>query len=120
VLSLLWAASQGNLDGFRLEVRPAPTLCVVVSARGYPGDFPKGDPIGLPHPLPPGVSILHAGTARDDAGRLVSSGGRVLNVVSTAESLGEAAKKAYAACERIDYAPKHYRMDIGARQLERS
>jgi phosphoribosylamine--glycine ligase len=119
LLALLWAAASGGLGGFRLEVRPEHAICVVISAAGYPGPYPSGDVIGIPEGLPPGVAVLHAGTARDSQGRLVTSGGRVLGVTATGASLREAASRAYAACEMIRCASKYYRRDVGARQLRR-
>jgi phosphoribosylamine--glycine ligase len=119
LLALLWAAATRRLAGFRLEVRPEHAICVVISAKGYPGAYISGDPIELPAPLPPGVTLLHAGTARDAAGRLVTSGGRVLGVTASGPSLRAAAASAYAACESIRCASKYFRRDIGARQLRR-
>jgi phosphoribosylamine--glycine ligase len=119
LLELLWAAAQGRLAGFRLRVSPRAALCVVVAARGYPGPYAKGEPIGLPEgaALPADAHVIHAGTARDGQGRLVSQGGRVLGVVATAPTLREARERAYAACERITWPGKYYRKDIGARQI---
>jgi phosphoribosylamine--glycine ligase len=119
LLSLLWSAATGGLGGFELRVRRDPAICVVVCARGYPDSYPSGDEIRLPRELPEGTTILHAGTARDGAGRLVSSGGRVLGATATAPTLKEAARRAYAACEAISFGSKYYRRDIGARQLGR-
>ena len=119
VLALLWAAARGELRGLQLEVRPDPAICVVIAAKGYPEKFPKGDVITLPAQLPPQTSILHAGTARDTAGQLVTSSGRVLGVTALAPTLRQAATRAYAACEQIQCASKYYRRDIGARQLHR-
>ncbi len=119
VLALLWAAARGELAGVRLQTRPGHAICVVIAAQGYPDAFPKGDPILLPAELPAGVSILHAGTARNAAGELVMNGGRVLGVTVLAESLRAAADRAYAVCERIGCRSKYYRRDIGARQLRR-
>ncbi|HVT71807.1 MAG TPA: phosphoribosylamine--glycine ligase [Lacunisphaera sp.] len=119
LLELLWAATQRKLGGFRLEVKPDYALCVVVAAQGYPGSYPKGDVITLPASLPPQTAILHAGTARNDAGQFVTQGGRVLGVTSLGATLAEAAARAYAACESIQCASKYYRRDIGARQLQR-
>jgi phosphoribosylamine--glycine ligase len=119
VLALLWAATTGALGGFRLEVRPEATLCVVLAARGYPGTYPKGDVITLPEVLPPEVTVFHAGTARDARGGLVTAGGRVLGVTATAPSLPEAAAAAYRVCDAVVCATKVYRRDIGARQLRR-
>ncbi len=119
VLALLWAAARGELAGTRLREKPDHAICVVVAAKGYPEKFPKGDVITFPAALPPGVSILHAGTARNSTGRIVMNGGRVLGVTALAPTLREAADKAYAVCDGIVCASKYYRRDIGARQLNR-
>jgi phosphoribosylamine--glycine ligase len=119
LLALLWAAANGTLGGFRLEVRRGHAICVVLCAKGYPESYASGDPIEIPDALAPGVTVLHAGTARDAAGRLVTSGGRVLGVTAAGPSLREAAKAAYEACDSILCASKYYRRDIGARQLRR-
>ena len=119
VLDLLWRATNGRLAGYRLETRPEHALCVVVAAKGYPGSFPKGDVIALPAPLPSGVTIYHAGTARNAAGDLVTNGGRVLGVTALASTLRGAADLAYGVCQRIGCASRYFRRDIGARQLNR-
>ena len=118
-LALLWAAATGRLAGFSLEVRPERAICVVISAMGYPESYASGDPIDIPVGLPPCVTVLHAGTARDAAGRLVTSGGRVLGVTATGATLRAAADRAYEACALVRCASKYYRRDIGARQLRR-
>jgi phosphoribosylamine---glycine ligase len=120
LLALLWAAANGTLGGFRLAVRSDHAICVVICANGYPDAYASGDPIELPQALSPGVTVLHAGTARDAAGRLVTSGGRVLGVTAVGPSLRAAADGAYEACVSIRCASKYYRRDIGARQLKRS
>ena len=117
VLELLWRAATGALAGVALDVRPEAALCVVVAARGYPEQYAKGDVITLPAALPPGTTVLHAGTARNAAGELVTAGGRVLGVTALAPTLREAADRAYAACDAIGCASKYFRRDIGARQL---
>ena len=121
VLALLWAAARGELRGAKLEVRPDAAICVVIAARGYPDNYPKGDVITFPpvSSLPSPVSILHAGTARNPAGQIVMNGGRVLGVTALAPTLREAAERAYAACEQIQCVSKYYRRDIGARQLNK-
>ena len=122
LLALLWAAARRQLHGFKLEVKPDYALCVVIAAKGYPDTYAKGDIINFPlaSSLPPQVSIIHAGTARNAAGQIVTNGGRVLGVTALAPTLREAAARAYAACENIQCASKYYRRDIGARQLNRS
>jgi phosphoribosylamine--glycine ligase len=119
VLALLWAAAQGELRGFSLDVKPDYAVCVVIAAKGYPDHPRKGDVITFPDALPPQTTIIHAGTSRNAAGQIVASGGRVLGVTALASTLREAAARAYAACEKIDCASKYFRRDIGARQLNR-
>jgi phosphoribosylamine--glycine ligase len=62
----------------------------------------------------PGAYVLHAGTAADEAGRLVSSGGRVLNVLGTGPDLGTARATAYEAAAQIEMRGGWYRGDIAA------
>jgi phosphoribosylamine--glycine ligase len=60
-----------------------------------------------------GVQIFHAGTRTDDAGRLVTAGGRVLNVVARGDTLEQARERAYAAADLIRFEGKQLRRDIG-------
>ena len=122
LLALLWAATRGELHGFKLEVKPAYALCVVVAAKGYPDRYAKGDVITLPSAsiLPPQAFIYHAGTAKNPAGQFTANGGRVLGVMALGPTLRDAAAQAYAACDQIQWVNKYYRRDIGAKQLNRS
>ncbi len=119
VLALLWAAANGRLAGWKLDVKPAHAICVVIAAKGYPDSYPKGDVITFPSHLPPDVSILHAGTAKNPAGQIVTNGGRVLGVTALGPTLRAAATNAYAVCDQLQCASKYFRRDIGARQLNR-
>ncbi len=92
-------------------------VTTVLAARGYPDAPEKGAAITLPEDPGAGVVVFHAGTARDADGTLRVVGGRVLNVTALAPSLGEAATASRAACERIAFAGKVYRRDIGWREL---
>ncbi len=120
MLALLWAATHGKLRGFELQVHPDAAICVVVAAKGYPGKYPKGDPISFLSTLPPNTSIFHAGTAHNATGEVVTTSGRVLGVTALAPTLREAATRAYTVCEKIECASKYFRRDVGARQLNRS
>jgi phosphoribosylamine--glycine ligase len=90
---------------------------VVLASSGYP-DAPRlGDEIGgLDEAESAGALVFHAGTAQRD-GQLVSSGGRVLNVVGTGEELTQARERAYAALELVELDGGQYRSDIGARAV---
>ncbi len=120
LLGLLWRAATGQVHASgRAAEHPGHALCVVIAAQGYPDAYNKGDVINIPAALVPGVQILHAGTARNPGGQLVTSGGRVLGVTAMAPTLRQAADTAYRACEQITCATKYYRRDIGAKQLNR-
>jgi phosphoribosylamine--glycine ligase len=120
LLRTLWEAATGHLAASgRAPERPEHALCVVIAAKGYPEAYPKGDVIHIPAALPAGVHVIHAGTARNAAGQLVTNGGRVLGVTALAPTLRKAAAAAYAACDAIECTTKVFRRDIGAKQLNR-
>jgi len=92
---------------------------VVLASRGYPASSSKGDEIrGLASVEGAGVELLHAGTAERD-GRIVTNGGRVLNVTGIGSTPGEARDRAYAAAELIEFDGKQMRTDIAARAVDR-
>lgn len=119
VLALLWAAALGKLAGLPVTTKPGHAICVVIAAKGYPDAYAKGDVIEFPATLPDNVQIIHAGTARNPAGQVVTAGGRVLGVTALAPTLRAAADSAYAVCDQIQCTSKVYRRDIGAKQLNR-
>lgn len=103
------------LDGGtpRLSWIPGSAACVVVASRGYPGPIETGHPISGLGDVDDAI-VFHAGTAISH-GRLVTAGGRVLNVVGSGEKLEEAVDRAYAGAARIHFEGIHYRRDIGRR-----
>jgi phosphoribosylamine--glycine ligase len=113
---LLMACATGKLDGFPpLTYRGGATVTVVIAAEGYPADPVKGDLIeGLDAEVEDAY-VLHAGTALDEEGRVVSAGGRVLNVVGTGPDLEAARKVAYEALGRIRMRGAQHRTDIAAK-----
>lgn len=90
---------------------------VVLASAGYPGSYEKGKVItGIDKAEKlEGVKVFHAGTKINESGQLVTSGGRVLNVVAVADTFDAARAQAYAACELIDFEGKQMRTDIGAK-----
>lgn len=87
--------------------------CLVLASGGYPGSHEKGIEIKNIDDCNDCV-IFHAGTAIKD-GKLVTSGGRVLNICATGSSLDEVREKVYAQANKIDFEGKYYRKDIGLR-----
>ncbi len=96
-----------------LEWRNGAAVSVVLTSGGYPGPYRRGLPIDGIDTAPDDLLLFHAGTARDDQGRLVTAGGRVLNVVGLGDDLATARERAYAGVEAINFDGKHARSDIG-------
>ncbi len=112
---LLAEAAAGRL---RTEPRfsTEASVCVVLASEGYPAAPRSGDRIdGLDEAATiEGVTVFHAGTALDDEGQFVTSGGRVLGVSALGPTIAEARRRAYAAVERIGWEGMTYRTDIAA------
>ena len=91
-------------------------VCVVLAAAGYPGKVRSGDRIsGIDFAESmPGIVVFHAGTALDEGQRLVSAGGRVLNVTATGLTQEEARSRVYRAADVIQFPGVQLRRDIGA------
>jgi phosphoribosylamine--glycine ligase len=89
-------------------------VTVVLAGDGYPERSDQGTPIGgIEDAEATGALVLHAGTALH-GGRLVTNGGRVLNVVGVGATVGEARTAAYEAASRIDFAGMQFRKDIAS------
>jgi len=119
IVPLLFAAATGKALPEAIRFNKGAAIVVVLAAGGYPGDYDKGKEINLPKTLPEKTAIIHAGTSRQEDGRTVTAGGRVLGVSAQATSLAEAAEMAYSVCDRITYDQKYLRRDIGHRELKR-
>ncbi len=119
---LLMACAQGRLGAapaFRLSDQTA--ALVVMAAQGYPDDPIKGSEIrgevGA-KAIPNGV-LLHAGTRRDEDGKLRAAGGRVLNAIGVGPNIQAAVATAYQVVDAIDWPMGFHRRDIGWRELNR-
>ena len=115
---LLEAAARGALDTTSCEQTRDPHVGVVLASEGYPGVYKTGFPIaGLDEVATmDGVLLFHAGTAVRD-GAVVTRGGRVLTVVGRGTDFPDAIERAYTAAERITFAGKQLRTDIGRKAL---
>ena len=97
-----------------LKLADRAAVTVVLSGGGYPERGDQGTPIeGIEAAESTGALVFHAGTALHD-GRLVTNGGRILNVVGTGATVAEARSAAYEAVAHIDFAGMHFRSDIAA------
>jgi phosphoribosylamine--glycine ligase len=112
----LYAAATGDLAGTTLDWGSGAAVTVVLAAGGYPGPVQGGVAIeGLDDAAAvTGATVVHAGTAFRD-GKVVTSGGRVLSVVGTGDTLTDALETAYQAVGRINFDGMQFRTDIAAR-----
>ncbi len=120
LLPLLEAVIAERLHEAAIEWRAEPTVCVVMASGGYPGSYEKGKAIsGLDEAASvPGVVIFHAGTTLQN-GKIVTDGGRVLNVTGIGKDIREAIATAYQGVKKIYWEGVHYRNDIGKKALDR-
>ncbi|WP_273145835.1 phosphoribosylamine--glycine ligase [Oceanicaulis alexandrii] len=98
-----------------------PAATVVLATRGYPGAYAKGSVIGNVKAAgeTDGVTVFHAGTGTNDAGDLIATGGRVLNVTAVGDDLKQAVERCYKAVDAIDWPEGVCRRDIAWRALNR-
>ena len=120
IMDLLDGATRsGGLAGLELEWSPDWAVTVVLASAGYPESSSKGDEIrGLRAIDSLEVEVLHAGTAEVN-GKIVTAGGRVLNVTGFGDTPAAARDHAYGAAERIQFDGKQMRTDIASRAVDR-
>jgi phosphoribosylamine--glycine ligase len=119
-MDIAMAIAEEKLSTIDIEWKSDPSVCVVISSEGYPGKYKKGEVItGIDKANSlEGAYVFHAGTAfKDD--KLVTSGGRVLGVTATGNSISDAQQRAYEAVDKIHFSGMHYRKDIADRALNR-
>jgi len=113
LVDIMQAVVDNKLDGINVEWSEDACVGVVMASAGYPGSYKTGFPISGLDELDKGVLVFHAGTKQGEApGQVLTSGGRVLTVVATGESLAEAREKVYKNIPRIHFEGCHYRRDI--------
>jgi phosphoribosylamine---glycine ligase len=113
LIDICEAILNGTLDKINIEWKEGSSACVVLASKGYPQKAQTGDIIyGLDKNFGD-VKIFHAGTAKDEQGKFITAGGRVLGVTANGDSLTEAIEKAYRAVNEINWNGMQYRRDIG-------
>ena len=124
MLQILNACAQGRLSEIKNHVSWSPqhSVCIVIAAKGYPGEYKKNTPI---HKLADadnieGAIVFHAGTVRSKDGQILSAGGRVLGVSALGGSILDAQSRAYAAVDQIDWPDGFCRRDIAWRAIAKA
>jgi phosphoribosylamine--glycine ligase len=115
LFELLWNATQGKIKNSEVKISSKTAVSVVLAANGYPGSYSNGMEISG---LETESLIFHAGTKKLDD-KMVTAGGRVLNVVGFGDDLRSAIDDAYAIVEGVNFSGKFYRKDIGQKGLNR-
>ncbi|MDF1594784.1 MAG: phosphoribosylamine--glycine ligase [Acidimicrobiia bacterium] len=115
LMELLLASLDGSLSIRTVTWFEGAAVNVVLAADGYPEAPRKGDPISGINAAAAdeGVLVFHAGTAIDD-GRIITAGGRVLNIVGTGPNTETARQRAYAAAAKVTWAGRQFRRDIAS------
>jgi phosphoribosylamine--glycine ligase/phosphoribosylformylglycinamidine cyclo-ligase len=114
------ACIDGRLADVSIRWSDDSCMAVTLAAAGYPGAYAKGGAVSGPHtdtvyfPADARQLLLHAGTARNAEGRLITAGGRVMTAVGRGADLGEARANAYAVANEVQFVGGvHFRRDIG-------
>ena len=114
IIDVMEACVDGTLDQLTLEFEDNAAVCVVLASEGYPVSYEKGFKItGFEKFDEENYFCFHAGTAFNEAGDIVTNGGRVLGITAKGADLKSARAQAYKATEWIDFANKYMRHDIG-------
>lgn len=117
-LKLLHSASTGNIDLHSVNYNGKTSVCVIAASKGYPGSYEKGFEItGLEQNTDSEIIVYHAGT-KEQSGKILTSGGRVLGVNATVSGdLKTCKAKAYSGIKKINFEGIYYRNDIADKAL---
>jgi phosphoribosylamine---glycine ligase len=121
MLAIATGTGLGRWEEGGLRWRPGAAVTTVIASEGYPGDYPRGLPVTVPHALTESedVIVFHAGTARQDD-HIVSTGGRVLAVTGLGTTVEEAAERSREAAAAVRLEGSHHRRDIAWREIARA
>ncbi|PMG58336.1 phosphoribosylamine--glycine ligase [Vibrio splendidus] len=119
LVELCLMAIDEKLDEAESKWDPRASIGVVLAAGGYPADYAKGDVISLPTSEVEGQKVFHAGTTNNEAGDVVTNGGRVLCATALGNTVSEAQERAYALTKQVSWNGMFYRNDIGYRAIAR-
>ena len=119
LVELLVNVKEKNLDNYTLKWKENFAITVVLAAKGYPESYETGDEIKGLDAIDniDDVEIFHAGTKTKN-NKIVTSGGRVLNINGYGKNLVDAKEKAYSLVKKINWPGCYYRKDIGWRALK--
>ncbi|MBQ8178291.1 MAG: phosphoribosylamine--glycine ligase [Clostridia bacterium] len=114
LLTIMQATTSGTLASTEVRFSSGSACCVIMASEGYPSSYEKGYEITMAQEVKDSVYVAGA-TLKD--GKLLTSGGRVLGVTATSDTLKDAVQKAYQKVEKVSFGNAYYRKDIGKRAL---
>ncbi len=114
--SYLFEAAKGKLRPDLISFSEGWSICLVSASAGYPASSRSGDVISGLETVT-AARVFHAGTRRNAAGQYETAGGRVLVVTATGATRAEAVARAYAESDKVDFAGRQRRSDIGTRNF---
>ena len=117
LLEIMMACTNGTLDKTEVKFSDGAACCVIMASGGYPKSYKNGFEITVSDGMT--ADIYFAG-AKENDGKLVTAGGRVLGVTAVERDLATAINKAYANVKKISFEGAHYRKDIGKRAMAAS
>ena len=112
ILEIFESCVNGRLKSVKVEWRKDASVAVVLASGGYPSAYTTGYPIDGLALGGDSVNIFHAGTKLDEAGRIVTNGGRVLAVNALAQNINQAADVVYENIRAITFSDMYYRTDV--------
>ena len=115
LLTVMMAVTEERLSETEVDFSDESACCVIMASDGYPEKYDKGFKITIPEDV---IDSVFIAGAKEKDGELFTSGGRVLGVTATADTLNEAIDRSYSLVKRIHFDNAYYRRDIGARALE--
>jgi phosphoribosylamine--glycine ligase len=116
---LFYASATGTISSYPLKLKKESAVCVVMASKGYPDEYESGKEItGIADAEKNGAIVYHAGT-KNDQGKIVSAGGRVLGVTIIGNGLPATIEKAYTAVQKISFDGAYFRTDIGKKGVVR-
>lgn len=119
IIDIFMAVAERRLSEIDIEWYDNAAVCVVLASGGYPGDYESGKEIsGIEAAEDAGLMVFHAGTEIKD-GKLLTKGGRVLNVTAVGDSIEGAIKNVYANIDKISFDKMFFRKDIAHRAINR-
>ncbi len=112
LLELFDGIATGTLSERDVNIDPRTAATIMMVSEGYPNKYEKGKEIDGLDEITEQV-VFHAGTTRNEKGKVITNGGRVLAVSAYGKDMNTAVKKAYEGVDKLKYEGKNFRKDIG-------